>query len=253
MLSYLFKTILIIFGWKLLSARELQYFNSQKKKIIIYTHTSYFDFFIMCIYKFSYSELNNIKFGMSEIYYNMCEFILSRLGCIPVPDRHYEEYSWVDYDYSTYKVRWGFVKYLINTFKNKDEYSFSISPEGSLVKSNWKTGYYYITKGLKECGHDVYIIPAGLDYEQHRIFIGTFHDINRYTNKESLELSLYEEMQYMVPLHPEKSYTPSIYVTTPSVCKYDIIIWIICFIIFHCQNYVNKIEFIFICSIIFTI
>lgn len=224
MIYYVCFFILTLMGWDMPSTRMLHYLSSKKKKIIVYTHTSIFDFFLMCFYKGVFPEIRDILFAVNEKYYNMAPKLLSYIGCIPATDR-------------SSVTNGGFIKNMIESLKYKDEYSFGISPEGTLIKSRWKGGYYYISKGLNDYEAEkvqmsdnmvdtkekVYILPFGLNYEKHCLYIGSFHDMDSYMDRESIEDILQKEMENMVPLYPDKSFTPSKYKTTPTVVNYPLV------------------------------
>lgn len=219
-------------GWNFPPPRTWHYLSSHPKKVIVYTHTSYFDFIIMCLYKGVYSDVREMSFAVNEDYYHLFPFFFSRIGCIPATAR-------------TSGVKGGFVNTIVNTLKGRDTYSFAISPEGTLSKSEWKGGYYYITKGLNDYENEklllsenvlrekesVYIIPLGLNYEKHELYIGSFYNMDLYSTREEIEKSLQKEMMKMIPLYPEQSYTPSLNNTLPTVVNYPLITtWIGAFI-----------------------
>jgi len=219
--KYICSCILLLLGWKFIDRDSLDYIKSRKKKVVVYNHTSYFDFFFFVLYKNLYTEIGNIHFGVNETWFNRFSFFLSKIGCIPVTNR-------------SSSVHGGFVQSTIDFLKYRDDYGVGLSPEGTLQKSNWKGGYYYIATGLNEyeikktlssnCKKEkIYIIPIGLDYENHCIFIGSSFDLDDYSCRETLEVELQTEMLDMTPLYPEKSLVCGNYEITPSFCDYPVL------------------------------
>lgn len=220
--KYICSCILLLLGWKFIDRNSLRYIKSRKKKVAVYNHTSYFDFFFFFMYKVLYTEFGDILFGVNEKWFNRFSFFFSKIGCIPVTNR-------------TTGVHGGFVQNTVDFLKYKDSYCLGLSPEGTLQKSNWKGGYYYIASGLNEYENNkkklscdfkkekIYIIPIGLDYENHCIFIGSSLDLDDYSCRETLEEDLQREMLYMTPLYPEKSLVCGTYETSPTFCDYPVL------------------------------
>ena len=74
---------------------------------------------------------------------------------------------------------------------------FLISPKGSILKKDWKSGYYYISKQI-----NVPIIAVGLDYEQKTIYIGK--PIDNQLDEPIIKNKLYHDLSKIVPLYPEQ-------------------------------------------------
>jgi hypothetical protein len=224
MMEFICKLILTITGWDINRPTGWSTLVSYKKKIVIYTHTSFFDFIIICLYKGIHPPIFDTLFAVNETYYNIFPSFFSWIGCIPTPVKSSNSHG-------------GFVASIVDNLKNRDEYSFAISPEGTLAKSNWKGGYYYIARGLNDYEREkfrnsdnisrtrdgVFIIPVGLDYENHRLYIGCARDVELYQTNEEMNRSLYDDMGKMTPLYPECSFTSSSYKTPPTVVDYPLV------------------------------
>jgi 1-acyl-sn-glycerol-3-phosphate acyltransferase len=140
-------------GWKPPPDRLVEIMNEHKKLVIVYPHTSHYDGLLMILYKKAYPDFGrHIKFlirpDLTEIPL-LGKFLISN-GAIP----------------STFiQIKnGGRTKEIINYLNTKDEYKFLISPKGTIRKSEWKTGYYYITKGTGS-----YILALGLNYKTGEI------------------------------------------------------------------------------------
>jgi 1-acyl-sn-glycerol-3-phosphate acyltransferase len=125
---------------------------------MVYPHTSYYDGTIMLLYKKAYPDFGaNIKFlirpDLTEI--PLLGKFLVKNGAIP----------------STFiqLKNGGRTKEIIDYLNTQSEFCFLISPKGTIRKSEWKTGYYYITKGT-----GAYIMALGLDYLKKEI---VFNDV----------------------------------------------------------------------------
>lgn len=129
--------VLWIFGWEPLPKEFKETFLATKKKIVIYPHTTYFDFPILAIYGLTHwNDYNkNIYVVMKpQLAAGWCKDFFSRFNCIPAPPKG-EKGN-------------GFVEKTVAMFRDKEEYSIVISPEGTTSKQEWRSGYYYLAKEL---------------------------------------------------------------------------------------------------------
>ena len=201
------KCILYITGWKdtVVMSKKVP-----EKSVIIFPHSSYFDYLIFSMYTFAFtSQFQNLNFYvlMSERFSWM--FCLSR-SIIAVPDkyvRHYMEVlqcshakavfeaykneilSFVSKKYSlTAKenIKSDTVSYICDKLKNKSHFSLLISPTGSITNTQWKSGYLYIAKQL-----NVPVTVAGINYKEKQLyFLESFNvddDFNEAVVKEEFE------------------------------------------------------------------
>jgi len=126
---------------------------------------------------------------MSSYFYYKGSWILKRLGVLPAT--------------SADKYGQGFVNKTADFLKSLDSFYLLISPEGSLDKNPWRSGYYALAKSL-ECP----IVVAGADYERKYVYLGNPHPCTKDTLRKEIEPILQEEMKEIVPLYPECSFTP---------------------------------------------
>ena len=180
-----------------------------KGEVLIYPHTTYADFFLFMLYAFAEPNLWNSMLTLinSSDYYQYY-FIFKYLPFCPArtleaqklrDSKLLKESNKIPNEEST-------VSLICQRLKNKLElgqsFLFFISPEGTIEKSKWRSGYYAVASSLK-CP----IRVVGLDYEKHQIVICPKREIEDIPAQ--LEESLQKDMYNIVPLFPEDSWTPS--------------------------------------------
>jgi hypothetical protein len=175
--------LMFCIGWQPLDANIITSIRSIKKSVIIYPHTSYWDFVVVLFYRYKYN-ISNIKIVVNAGVYNKYP-LLQRLGCIPATPK--EQHTG------------GFVGDTINKFKNVDNYNILISPEGTLKKVPWRSGYFYLAAGL-----NVPINVVGFDYVTHKI---VWYDNSTLSNKDYAltEAQLKQQFGNIIPLYPKCS------------------------------------------------
>lgn len=166
-------------GWSSLSI------NLPPKLVCVFSHTSYCDFFLMLLYQYGY-ELK-LKTLIKPCYFNgVSGWLLRQVGGIeatPIDERN-----------------GGAVQRIVNELHLLPQYHFMISPKGSILKAEWRSGYFHIARLL-----NVPIIAVGLDYEEKKVKYGRLinHD-----NEVIVKELLYEDLKEMIPLYPEQEVMP---------------------------------------------
>lgn len=177
-------TLLLIIGWKIPDPKIYLDRSDISRAIIVFSHTSYVDFIIFLLYSWIdpiyYSD---VKIIMQPKPFQKYGWILKRLGCVSAPRLE---------DSGT-----GFVDSMIQSYQSAERVHFLISPKGSLGNNPWRSGYYWLAKGLK-----AKIIVAGLDYAEKRLVISDPFSYKE--EKDILEGKLKAEMAKIVPLYPER-------------------------------------------------
>nr|QBK91203.1 MAG: acyltransferase [Pithovirus LCPAC202] len=180
-------------GWSFPPEDDLERFTKPeaKRMIIVISHTSYWDFFLLLLTKLSDDRMKeNLYIVMKPQPFDLFGWFLRPLGCIPATRKE---------DRGE-----GFVDKTIKRFDNQDM-RLIISPEGEMGASKWKSGYYHLLKGMKTS-----IMVAGADYERKTMYLGPIHswkEIQKWS-KDKLEKTLQTEMGNVVPLYPNQSHTP---------------------------------------------
>jgi 1-acyl-sn-glycerol-3-phosphate acyltransferase len=134
--------ILGLFGWKAVFQAERPLGNCV---MIVAPHTSYWDFVIgrlsLFVGKF------NGKFLIKKEYFHFpFRHLLKWFGCMPV-DRERGSNA---------------VKHVVDIFKNSNDLSLIITPEGTRsYTAHWKKGYYFIASAAK-----IPIVLAYVDYKE---------------------------------------------------------------------------------------
>lgn len=177
------KLILMIIGWSLIGD-EYKKIKEEARLVIIFPHTSYWDSIMTMIYKISEPTIfRNTYFLMAPRFFNKyTETLLTRLGCIPATKKD--------------EKNGGGIERITNMLMFKDEFKLALAPKGTIVKSEWRSGYYWLAKGLK-----AKICIVGLDYEQKRMVISKLYQVD--CEKDQLELELKKEAGSIIQINPE--------------------------------------------------
>ena len=180
-------------GWSFPSEKDLERFTKPeaKRMIIVISHTSYWDFFLLLLTKLADDRMKeNLYIVMKPQPFDWFGWFLRPLGCIPATRKE--------------DSGEGFVDKTIKRFDNQDV-RLIISPEGTTKASEWKSGYYHLAKGMKTS-----IMVAGADYERKTMYLGPIHswkEIQKWSENK-LEKTLQTDMGNVVPLYPSRSHTP---------------------------------------------
>jgi len=147
-MKYLSQFILYkILGWDIVGS-----FPEHLKKyvIIVAPHTSWADFPI-CILASSIKKIDVQFIAKASLFKRPFGWFFKFMGGMPV-DRSSCQNS---------------VAFIVSKFQEKENFIFSLSPEGTRKKvSKWKTGFYYIAKEA-----NVPLVKVALDYGKKEIRI----------------------------------------------------------------------------------
>lgn len=169
--------ILFILGWQPLPSIPIP-----RRSIFIFSHTSYWDFFLFLLYKGAYPAIFGSVFTLVKPQaFERWGWFLTRWGCLPATPREV--------------TGGGSIDRLVATLRDKEKFIFLLSPEGSRHRQEWRSGYRVLASQL-----DVPIWVGGLDYEKKKIFLA------RPQPSDSREDLLQGIMSQIVPLHPERSF-----------------------------------------------
>lgn len=187
-------TLLGIWGWKLPDKDELKKMRRDDtgRTIIIISHTSYWDFFLLMLYRQSEPVIGkNLYLVVKPQAFKHWGWFLEPMGCIPATRSE--------------DTGGGFVDKTTTKFSDKN-FKIVISPEGKLISSEWRSGYYYLAKNLKAS-----IMVAGLDYKNKKLWFGKRHSYDKIMSSDyiTLQNELIEEMSRITPLYPQNSFANS--------------------------------------------
>ena len=171
------KFILNLFGWKVVK-HEVE----EKSYVIVAApHTSNWDFVIARLGVSSVGIPQKVLMK-KEMFFFPLNYILRALGAMPI-DR---------------KGSIKMVDYIIQLFKEKDDFVFSISPEGTRsYVEKWKTGFYHIATKA-----NVPLVFGRLDYKKKVLeFSDTFYPTG---NFEKDFIKILDHFSDAYGLYPEK-------------------------------------------------
>jgi len=182
------KLVLFIMGWSLLDKPTLSQLTKNKRAILIFSHTSYADFYIVLLYLLSYpNELSHVRMLVKPEPFKYLGWILRAFGGIPATK--------VD------DKQGGAVDRIVSTLKESPMTALLISPKGTIIKRPWRSGYYHIATGL-----DANLMVAGLDYEKKCVIISP--EISSSESEDVIKTFLEKELSQIVPLFPEEEIVP---------------------------------------------
>jgi hypothetical protein len=161
--------------------------NKHRHIVCVFSHSSYYDFFIMVLYKFAYPDkLRNLKtLIIPDLFYYFGP-LLRYVGGIPATNTNYKN--------------GGATDRIVGILKEQP-CKFLISPKGTILRGEWRTGYYHIAQALQAP-----IIAVGLDYERKGIYIGNLIDSKQ--EEPIIKKLLYDDLSNIVPLHEEQENMP---------------------------------------------
>lgn len=212
-LQPIFFVILNMMGWTVPSKDEISV-EKGTYTIHVFSHTSKMDFFLSAMYKLAQPEYGNNSYVllMPGLYNKFTTPILNSL-------------SFLKATHSKDRGQ-GLVNKIVEIAKESSDIHIGMSPEGTLVASPWKSGYYWIGKGIKVelPDQNVKFRVTGFDYHKKelafygRVTVPSFNkkkydkmnmeERNEYfkDEKKRIEEELQDHMSYITPLYPEKSF-----------------------------------------------
>lgn len=174
--------ILYLMGWKPLNLQN--HYDQHKYIVCVFSHSSYYDFFIMLLYKYKYyNKLHNLKVIIKPDYFQYMGFLLKRIGGIAATN--------------IANKNGGKTQQIVEELQNEPSTKLLICPKGTILRGEWRTGYYYIAKEL-----NAPLCVVGLDYEQKNVYFGDVIHVDE--EEPIIRDKLYKELSNIVPLHPEQ-------------------------------------------------
>lgn len=180
MLSFLASNLLWMIGWNPLTKQQKA--SKPHKSILIYTHTSYWDFVMFLLYMLAYPDMFGDLWALVKPQpFRYAGWILRRLQCLPATAR--EERGG------------GAISRLVEHLQSQPSFCFILSPKGSIENRPWRSGYRALAN---QC--DCPIWTGGFDYEAKFIYLSPKTFLSD-TSEEDLQ----SDLGRVVPLHPEQS------------------------------------------------
>lgn len=217
--------MLDFFAWNKLTDKQIQWFQNNKKSIVLFPHTHRLDLLNLLVYIYdNYTLQNKILVLKNKSPLN---FILNNSFC-----KKYINIIETPTSSEIQKGPTGFIKRALKQIKGQNEFLLFIAPNGSTHAKPWRNGYFALAKEL-----NVPIVIIGFDYISHSIKIpinidvnwkelneigqtkaiisypddekpNEIIEINKDNAKQELEKILQHAMGDIVPLVPERSYIP---------------------------------------------
>ncbi len=186
--SLICKLILLSTGWSLIGNDIMMRVANIDKAVVVFSHTSYVDFYILLLYLFSEpGKLDNVKILVKPQPFAYAGWILRKLGAIPAT--------------KVSEKNGGAVNRIVNQLKNQETFILLLSPKGTILKQEWRSGYYHIANEL-----NAQIIAAGLDYETKSIHLS--QGISSSFSEAHIKNYLMDYLSNIVPLYPECEIMP---------------------------------------------
>ena len=182
------KTVLICMGWSLPGSKVFKRINKYDRVVGVFSHTSYADFYIMVLYKLAYlDKLQRVRTLVKPQPFEYAGWFLRSIGAIP--STKIEE------------KKGGAVSRIVNELKENKQCLFLISPKGTIVKAEWRSGYFAIAKEL-----DAELMVMGFDYEKKCVVASK--QISHKQGEEAVKEFLQNRLKNIVPLFPEDEIVP---------------------------------------------
>jgi len=144
--------ILMLMGWKPLSNYGRSVFKDNDKAIIVYPHTSYWDFFIFLLYRsVNMDVMGDFRTLFAIRFFPNWGWFLRGTKCLPIENKQRGQ---------------GQTQLLISKLKDISRVQIFMSPKGTSSKAVWRTGYYHLARELKWP-----IVVCGLDYCNHKVAV----------------------------------------------------------------------------------
>ena len=162
-------------------------FNTHNRLVLVYPHTSYWDGMIMLLYLMAYPKT------MRDITFLIRPDLLK----IPVVG-HFLRYKGALHSTPLEIKNGGYIEHLVRYLNSRDRYQFLISPKGTVRKSPWRSGWYYITKQTNSK-----IACLGFDYIRRQLMVSEIYNMDELPQKDELEKTLKMFMKTTNPCNPQ--------------------------------------------------
>ena len=175
-------------GWDELNPDDFQYIMNHKYVVVLFVHTTRWDFVLTALYRLAYPEhFKYVKLLMKPQPFStpVVGSFLRYLGFIPAT-RAEEESK-------------GCVASVIKTMKSMDNCYLLLSPEGKIPASKWRSGWYYIGDGM-----NCQVTSVGLDYNLKKFIFNNIYTIRDW-DKTLLQNNIINDMSKIIPLYPSNT------------------------------------------------
>lgn len=185
-LSYLAYIILRLLHFKPFNMIYTKELRRHPRAVLVMSHTSYWDFAMYVLYRLAYPDIFKSFYAViaGRFFDNKLQArILRYFGGIPGNRTHNAKGD-------------KLVSVITEILKAKESFHLLIAPKGGITKLPWRSGYYYIAKGL-----NVPIGVVGVDYKFKCLWISGV--LEYLSNIEQDEIILKMMMKNITPRNPE--------------------------------------------------
>jgi hypothetical protein len=182
-----------ILGWKFKQSNNVYIKHQSGKYVAIYLHTSIYDHLIGVLFSYAF----NLKFitigayrSKKDIQQTNIKYLIYNLFDTILVDPH--------------KNKQTTCEDIIRNLHTKENYVFSINPEGSIYRtSGFKSGFYKISKSIKSD-----ILLFDLDYNKHEVDLKKIIDSNIVLTApyDRIIEIVSEEMTQSIPFHSGRTF-----------------------------------------------
>jgi len=224
-ISYLAFTILWVMGWSELPEKMIDKFKSNMRLVCVFSHTSAWDFYILSLYLLAYpEELKYVRFMMRPDFFDKPGgWILYKLGALPGT--------------KITESNGGAVEKTAESLNKLDRFVFLISPKGSIMRREWKSGFYHIANQTNAS-----LTVVGLDYVERCPVITKIQD--DILNKDTVIKKLQEDLSTIVPFYRDQEVVDIKMPGDPHICDFErlqflLVIWIMSYGLYDMSLYYN--------------
>jgi len=183
-ISLMTKGLLIIMGWSLIDTKTYDRLSKHDRSVVVFSHTTNADFWIFTLYMLSYPyHVHHLTTLIKPQAFKYFGYVLDTMGAIPsakIEDRNA-----------------GVVDRIVGELEKYKKFILFLSPKGSCVKNQWRSGYYHIAKKS-----EANILVAGLDYEHMKVVVSKH--ISYKEEEPVVRTFLQNKLKNIVPLYPEE-------------------------------------------------
>lgn len=175
--------LLFAMGWHQF---DTDTFFAEGRVVLIFSHTTHWDLILMLLHVGAYQKyFTDLYTVMKPQPFTRWGWILRRMGFIPAT--------------SAEDKNGGFIMTTKKALSSESRFRILISPEGRLIATPWRSGYYYLAQEL-ECPVQV----VGFDYDLKIFKVFPARPGN--SLREDLEPKLKGDMSQIVPLYAHNSF-----------------------------------------------
>lgn len=181
--------ILSIFGWNDIDHDTYLTMEQHKKLVIVFPHTSYWDFFFYIGYFMRYNLIQTrARVLINPKFMTTWGWFVKMFGGMESTKREIHG--------------GGRIEKIKKELSGMDEFMLMLSPKGSTLNHPWRTGYYNLAKEL-----DCHLVTGGFNYETKEFVLKKPFKVDNMTLEEA-EARCKSEMRDITPINIKNSEVP---------------------------------------------